>query len=107
MNEVVRIWHGYTTQENAAEYQRLLQEEFFPGIQSRAIAGLKGLQILRRDSEGQSEFITIMRFESIDAVIAFAGADYEKAVVPEKARRVLSSFDAESAHYTLIEEQTR
>ena len=45
------------------------------------------------------EFITVMWFETIDAVRAFAGEDYEVAVVPPKARAILSRFDERSQHY--------
>ena len=45
-----------------------------------------------------AEFVTIMRFDSLDAVREFAGEDYEVAVVPEKARAVLSCFDGLSQH---------
>jgi len=40
-----------------------------------------------------------MEFESLDSVRAFAGEDYEAAVVPPKARAVLSRFDERSQHY--------
>jgi hypothetical protein len=40
-----------------------------------------------------------MWFESIDAVRAFAGPEYEVAVVPSAARALLQRFDARSAHY--------
>jgi hypothetical protein len=46
-------------------------------------------------------FVTVMRFDSIEAVRAFAGDDYEAAVVPAAARRLLSRFDARSAHFEL------
>lgn len=50
------------------------------------------------------EFITVTLWDSLDAVREFAGDDYEIAVVPETARRLLSRFDERSAHYeTLIE----
>jgi hypothetical protein len=39
------------------------------------------------------EFVTIMWFDSMEAVRAFAGEDYEVAVVPAKARALLSRFD--------------
>ena len=42
---------------------------------------------------------TIMWFESLDSVRAFAGDDYEAAVVPPAARAVLARFDARSQHY--------
>jgi hypothetical protein len=49
------------------------------------------------------EFVTAMRFNSVDAVRAFAGEEYEVAVVPPAARALLSRFDARSAHYELRE----
>lgn len=96
---ISRIWHGYTTQENADVYEALLKEEIFVGIKDRQIQGFRGIQLLRRNLDDQVEFITIMWFESLDAVRVFAGEDYEAAVVPQKARIVLSSFDERSQHY--------
>jgi len=43
-----------------------------------------------------------MWFDSVEDVIAFAGEDYEAAVVPPKARQVLSRFDPRSAHYEVV-----
>jgi len=40
-----------------------------------------------------------MWFDSIDAIRAFAGEDYEVAVVPPKARELLKRFDGRSQHY--------
>ena len=40
-----------------------------------------------------------MWFDSLEADRAFAGEDYEVAVVPRKARALLSRFDASSQHY--------
>jgi hypothetical protein len=44
-----------------------------------------------------------MWFDSLDAVRAFAGPDYEMAVVPPKARQLLLRFDQRSAHYVVID----
>ena len=99
---ISRIWHGYTTIENADSYESLLREEIFVGIKNRNIAGYKGIQLLRRQLPDETEFITIMWFDSLDSVKAFAGEDYENAVVPEKAQRVLSRFDRQSSHYEVI-----
>jgi hypothetical protein len=49
--------------------------------------------------EHETEFITIMWFDSVEAIIEFAGVDYEKAIVPEKAQSILSRFDKRSQHY--------
>jgi len=96
---ISRIWHGYTAFENADSYERLLREEIFTGIKGRNIKGFKGIQLLRRNIEHEIEFITIMWFDSIDSVIEFAGKDYENAVVPEKAQRILTRYDKKSQHY--------
>jgi len=56
---------------------------------------------LRRNIGDEVEFITIMTFESLDAVRAFAGEDYEAAVVPPNARLLLSDFDERSQHYEI------
>lgn len=98
---ISRIWHGYTTKSNADIYETLLQTEIFEGIKNRNIEGFKGIQLLRRELPTETEFITIMWFDSIDSVKDFAGNDYEKAVVPEKARKVLIRFDQMSQHYTV------
>jgi heme-degrading monooxygenase HmoA len=94
-----RIWHGYTTFGNADTYENLLKEEIFTGIENRNIKGYRGIQLFRREMKNETEFITIMWFDSLKAVEDFAGTDYEKAVVPESARKVLSRFDDRSQHY--------
>ena len=99
---ISRIWHGYTTKENADTYQRLLESEIFVGIKNRNINGYKGIQLLRRELGSETEFITVMWFDSIDAVKEFAGQDFENAVVPDKAQRVLSHFDKTSQHYKVL-----
>lgn len=94
-----RVWHGWTTPENADAYESLLRHEIFEGIKDRHIPGFREIQLLRRSLDTEVEFITIMWFDSIEAVRAFAGEDYEVAVVPPEARALLSRFDARSQHY--------
>ena len=102
---ISRIWHGWTSPANADIYENLLKEEIFVGIRGREIAGFSGIQLLRRSLGAEVEFVTIMTFDSIDAVRVFAGEDYEAAVVPPKASAVLSHFDARSQHYEIREAQ--
>lgn len=102
---IARIWHGWTAPANADAYEALLRSEIFPGIHGRRIAGLRGIDLLRRPAGAEVEFVTVMWFESLDDVRAFAGADHEVAVVPPEARRLLLRFDARSAHYDVIVER--
>ena len=103
---ISRIWQGWTTPANADIYEALLKQEIFVGIANRSIPGYKGIQLLRRSVGTEVEFITIMRFESLDAVRQFAGEDYEVAVVPPQARAMLVRFDERSQHYEVRSETT-
>jgi heme-degrading monooxygenase HmoA len=101
---IARIWHGHTTHENADVYENLLKTEIFPGIEKKNVAGYKSIQLLRRPRGNEIEFITIMTFESIEAVNAFVGNDdYSTSYVPAKARELLSHFDATAQHYDIKE----
>jgi heme-degrading monooxygenase HmoA len=99
---ISRIWHGWTARENADAYEKLLRTEIFVGIAKRGIRGYRGIDLLRRDIQDGVEFVTIMWFDSLQDVRAFAGEDYEVAVVPPKARQLLSRFDGRSAHYEVL-----
>jgi hypothetical protein len=96
---ICRIWHGWTTPANADAYEHLLRSEIFHGIAERELAGYHGIELLRRADQLLVEFVTLMWFDSIESVRAFAGDDYEIAVVPVAARALLDRFDARSAHF--------
>ncbi len=96
---ISRLWHGWTSPENADSYEALIRSNTFPGILGRRIAGLERIELLRRPLGAEVEFVTIMRFASWDAVRAFAGPDWEVSVVPPAARAVLARFDDKAQHY--------
>ena len=98
---IARIWHGWSNGEKADAYERLVSEEVLPSI--NRIEGFLGYDLLRAEGEdGEAEFVTVTYFESIDAVRAFAGEDYEAAVVPAEARELLTRFDERSRHYEVL-----
>jgi heme-degrading monooxygenase HmoA len=94
---IARVWKGWTRIENADAYERLLREVVYPGLQS--INGYQGGYILRQDGEEEAEFVTVNLFESLDAVKAFAGSDYEAPVFEPEARRLLSRVEPIARHY--------
>ena len=102
---VKRIWHGWTTQENADAYQDLLHREVFPGIESKRISGYRCVELFRKELGEEVEFMTIMTFDSIESVKNFQGKDYEKSYVPEKAQKLLNRWDEKAAHFTLVEKR--
>jgi heme-degrading monooxygenase HmoA len=100
---ISRIWHGYTSKGDADAYEQLLRDEIITGIEERSIAGFREIQLFRRDLGDDVEFITVMWFDSLDAVRAFAGEDHEASVVPPAARHLLARFDERSQHYEVRE----
>ena len=70
---ISRVWHGWTTPANADAYETLLKSEIFTGIQNRQIAGYRGIQLFCRSLDTEIEFVTVIWFDSLDAVRAFAG----------------------------------
>ena len=102
---IARIWHGWTNMQNADAYEQLLNHEIFVNIADKNIDGYKGIELLKRINNGENEFITIMYFESLDAVKQFAGENYEVAVVPEKTRRLLLRYDNTSQHYEILKQK--
>ena len=101
---ISRIWHGWTKPDKADEYEALLKHEIFVGIKERNISGFRGIHLFRREVGNEVEFITLMWFDSLDAVRTFAGNDYEACVVPANARLLLDHFDARSQHYEVIDQ---
>jgi heme-degrading monooxygenase HmoA len=94
---IARIWRGWTTAENANAYEKLLKEVVYPGLQK--INGYHGGYILRQDGREEAEFVTVNLFESLEAVKAFAGSDYEVPVFEPEARRLLSRMEPIARHY--------
>ena len=100
---IARVWHGYAKPDHADAYEAQLKPELLPGISKKE--GYKGSYLLRRDlgnkdGGGEVEFITVLLFDSLDAIKAAAGHDdYETAIVPEERRQHLVRYDKTAAHY--------
>jgi hypothetical protein len=104
---ICRVWRGWTTPENAKAYESVVRGEVIPGIEAMQIPGFRHIDLMRRDLDGEVEFVTIMWFEDIDSIRAFVGEDYEVSHVPPAARAVLARFDDRSAHYVVIDRRSQ
>jgi antibiotic biosynthesis monooxygenase (ABM) superfamily enzyme len=96
---IARIWHGWTKPENAKAYENMLRNEIFPSIAARHIKGYHGAELFINEGSDEVEFVTLLRFESMEAVKEFAGADESKPVIYPKAEALLTRMDERSRHY--------
>lgn len=96
---IARIWHGYTKPEHAEAYEKLLKPELLPGLSK--VKGFKGSYLLKKVSEAEVEFVTIMLWESIDDIRSVGGPNYEIAIIPENRRELLTRFDERATHYEI------
>ena len=101
---VKRIWHGWTTRENARAYQDLLQSYVFPSIEAKRVKGYRSIELLRKPAGDEVEFVTVMTFDDIDSVKAFVGDDYETVYVPER-RVPFSSASIRNRNTTIMSKQ--
>lgn len=96
---IARIWHGYTKPEDADAYEAMLKPEMLPGIGK--VPGYRGGYVLRRLLEGEVEFVTIMIWESVEALKAVAGPNYTVSIIPEDRLKYLSRHESHAAHYEI------
>jgi hypothetical protein len=99
---IARIWHGWTRPEDAKTYKTMLRDEIFPGIAQRHIKGYQGAELFIHEEADEVEFVTLLRFESLEAVKEFAGEDESKPVIHPKAESLLVRMDERSQHYRVV-----
>ncbi len=98
---IARIWHGWTKPGDAKAYEDMLRDEIFPSIAARDIKGYRGAELFINQDADEVEFVTLLRFDSLDAVKDFAGADEGKPVIYPKVEALLIRMDERSRHYRI------
>ncbi len=99
---IARIGHGWTKPEDAKPYEDMLRDEIFPGIARRNIKRYRGAELFIHEGSGETEFVTLLRFDSMKAVKEFAGEDQSKPVIYPKAEALLTRMDERSQHYRIV-----
>jgi hypothetical protein len=94
---ITRLWRGWTATANADAYEQFLLSDLFPSM--RSIPGFRGAEILRRPEGDEVAFVTLTRFDSLDAIRAFAGEDYEVPVLEPEALELLARYDERALHF--------
>ena len=97
---IARIWRGWTKPEDAKTYEKLLRDEIVPSIAARNIEGYRGAELFVREADKEVEFVTLLRFDSMDAVTEFAGPDPSKPVIFPKAEALIERMEP-AQHYRI------
>jgi heme-degrading monooxygenase HmoA len=95
---IARIWQGWTKRADAKTYEKMLRDEIFPSIAAREIKGYRGAELFICDNDDEVEFITLLRFDSMDAVKEFAGSDEAKPVIYPGVEKLLTRMES-ARHY--------
>ena len=99
---ICRMWRGWTKPENADKYDSYLKYELFPHLRKDLTKhGYRGFNVLRLNRGYEEEFVTMVWFESLEAVKSFAGESYEVPVISEKAHRLLTHYSDRCDHFNL------
>src|SRR5215211_6822913 len=95
---IARIWRGWTKAEDAKAYEKLLRDEIFPCIAAREIEGYRGAELFVHEDGDEVEFVTLLRFDSMQGVTEFAGPETSKPVIFPKAETLIARME-EARHY--------
>ena len=95
-----RLWRGVAHPDRAQDYIRHLRTETLPAL--RKIPGFVDASILSRPFGPGVEFLIVTRWESMDAIVRFAGADPEVAVLPARAVDMMIEYDRQVRHYEVV-----
>lgn len=97
---IARIWRGVVRESDKDVYYEYLQQT---GLKEYAdIPGNRGVHTLQRVKDGRCEFVILTFWDSWDAIRAFAGPEYEKAVYYPEDERYLLEILPLVEHYELL-----
>lgn len=97
---IARIWRGETTAAHADAYLDYLRRTSV--AEAPTIPGNRGMHILRRITGERAEFMTIILWDSLDAIRAFAGEEIEKAVFYPEDDAYLIRKELTVTHYEVF-----
>ena len=99
---IARIWRGVTRLADKDIYYDYLLKTGVP--EYKETPGNRGVRVLRRVYDDKVEFLLITLWDSWNAIKAFAGEDYEKAVYYPEDEKFLLQLDPHVLHYEVLED---
>jgi len=97
---IERVWSARTTRDGAQQYAEHFRRVVLPEL--AVIAGYRGARLMEREQDGGIEVVVVTRWQTLDAIRAFAGNDLERAVVHGEAAALLTDYDRKVRHYGVV-----
>lgn len=97
---IARVWKASATVSGAQEYATYFQSTVVPELS--AIPGYRGVMLFESAYFDRVEVTVLTRWDSIDAIRAFAGESITTAVVHDRAARMLIDFDPTVTHHEVV-----
>jgi len=95
-----RTWHGRVPAKKADAYYAYLQRT---GLSDYVkTPGNRGVYVLRRDDGDVTHFLLLTFWDSLDAIRAFAGADYGRARYYAEDDEFLLEREPFVSHYDVL-----
>lgn len=97
---IARMWHGRVRRTEAERYHAYLLDT---GLADYSVTpGNRGVHLLRRDEGDVTHFVTLTFWDSVEAIKAFAGEDYELARYYPQDEAFLLEFEERVTHYEVL-----
>jgi heme-degrading monooxygenase HmoA len=97
---ICRIWHGRTLRSKADAYALFLEERAIPDY--RSVPGNLSVEVMRRDEDGVSHFLTVTYWDSERSIGGFAGDEPLKAKYYPEDKEYLLEFEPQVQHYSVV-----
>jgi heme-degrading monooxygenase HmoA len=94
---IARIWRGATRKADGDAYAQYMNATGIAGY--RNTPGNRAAVMLRRDVGDRSEFLMLSVWDSMEAVVSFAGEEPETAVFYPEDDRFLIDRELTVSHY--------
>ncbi len=94
------MWHGRVPSQKAAAYRKFLCDKAIPDY--RSIPGNLEVNILERPDGDVTHFVTLTKWEDLDAIKRFAGPDAEIAKYYSEDKDFLLEFEPHVVHYQVV-----
>jgi heme-degrading monooxygenase HmoA len=98
---IIREWRGRADPKRADAYPKHFREHVLPEL--KRLPGFRGAHLGRHMLGKKVEFVALTRWDSLESIRAFAGAEIEKAIVEPGGVAALLEFDDRVHHYEVVE----